>query len=170
MTKKKLEGERKAEYPPFMFGYGILPAIFTKIQAPEVPAIFSHDYLRYTLGFSRESDRAFIPLAKRIGLLMADGKPADLYHEMLKPGQLPAVLANALHNGYPSLYARNATVHELERKSLVPQVAEVTGLDVGHATARAIVGTFMTLKILAYPQEPMARVANRRKTTERRHT
>ena len=170
MTKKKLEGERKAEYPPFMFGYGILPAIFAKIQDQEVPDIFSHDYLRYTLGFSRESDRAFIPLARRIGLLMSNGKPADLYHEMRKPRQLPAVLANALHNGYPSLYARNAIAHELERKSLIPLVAEVTGLDVGHATARAIVGTFLTLKILAYPQPPVERVANRRKTSERRYT
>ncbi|MEO8103981.1 MAG: DUF5343 domain-containing protein [Betaproteobacteria bacterium] len=157
-----------AEYPPFMFGYGVLPTIFAKIQDREAPETFTHDYLRYTLGFSRESDRAFIALAKRIGLLTADGKPTTLYRELLKPKLVQAALAKAMQSGFAVLYARNANVHQLDRKDLGVLVAELTGLEAGHATARAIVGTFLALRDLASPRAEVKRVADRRKVAERR--
>lgn len=140
-----------AEYPPFMFGYGVIAAVIAKLQDRDPPEVFSHDYLRYTLGFSRESDRAFIALAKRIDLLGPDGRPTALYLELLKPGRAHAAITKAMHHGYASLYARSPSLHTLERKPLAALIAEVTGLEPGHATVRAIVGTFLALKELAKP-------------------
>ncbi len=157
-----------AEYPPFMFGYGVLPTVFAKILDREPPAVFSHDYLRYDLGFSRESDRAFIALAKRIGLLTPEGKPAELYGELLKPKLAAGALSKAIHLGYHALYTRRANAHELDRKELAVLVAEVTGLEPGHATARAIVGTFLALRDLANPPVKVERASDRRKVSERR--
>lgn len=168
MTPKKPHVDRQPEYPPFMFGYGVLPAMFAKIQDRDAPEIFSHEYLRFTLGFSRESDRAFIALAKRIGLLATDGKPTDLYREYLKPDLAHAALAKGIQHGFSKFYARHANAHELERKMLAALVAELTGLEIGHATARAVVGTFITLKTLAYPGLQVERSVNRRKVAERR--
>ncbi len=156
------------EYPPFMFGYGILPAIFAKIQDRDAPEVFSHDYLRYTLGFSRESDRAFIALAKRIGFLAVDGKPTDVYTEFMNPMNAYAAMAKAMRHGFSALYARQANVEAIDRKALGTLVAELTGLDAGHATARAVIGTFLTLKELAGPKVEVPRAANRRKVAERR--
>ena len=156
------------EYPPFMFGYGILPAIFAKIQDREAPEIFSHDYLRFTLGFSRESDRAFIALAKRIGFLAVDGKPTDLYTQFLNPKHAQAAMAKAMRHGFSALYARQANIEAVERKALGTLVAELMGVDAGHATARAVIGTFFTLKELASPKVEVPRATNRRKVPERR--
>jgi hypothetical protein len=159
-----------AEYPPFMFGYGVIAAVIAKVQDRDPPDLFSHDYLRYTLGFSRESDRAFIALAKRIGLLTSDGKPTALYRELLNPKLAQAAMAKAMHIGYPALYARNADAQALNRKQLAAMVAELTGLETGHATARAIVGTFLALNELSSPRIEVPRVADRRKVPERRAT
>jgi len=157
-----------AEYPPFMFGYGVIAAVIEKIQDRDAPDVFSHDYLRYTLGFSRESDRAFIALAKRMGLLTAEGKPTELYHDLRKPKQAHAALAKAMHQGYAMLYARNAKVDGLDRKDLAALIAELTTLEPGHTTARAIVGTFLALRDLARPRAEVKRVEDRRKAPERR--
>lgn len=156
------------EYPPFMFGYGVISAMIAKIQDRDPPDVFSHDYLRFTLGFSRESDRAFIALAKRIGLLTSEGKPTELYGELLKPDLAHAAMAKGMRNGYASLYERHANAAELDRKALAAAIAEITGLEHGHATARAIVGTFLTLKELSLPKVEVPRVENRRKVPERR--
>ena len=155
-------------YPPFMFGYGIIASIFAKIQSHETPEVFSHDFLRFTLGFSRESDRAFIPLAKRTGLLTAEGVPTELYVRLRDPVQAADAVAEAMKQGYSVFYAKRTDAHDLDRKVLAGIVTEVTGLAHGHASARAIVGTFLALKAAASPRVEVPRAGNRRKVPERR--
>lgn len=157
-----------AQYPPFMFAYGCIGEAFAKIQAHDVPEVFSHDFLRFTLGFSRESDRAFIPLAKRTGLLTTEGKPTALYQRLRDPAQAAAVVAEAMKQGYPMFYAKHPDAHDLDRKALAALVADVTGMELGHASARAIVGTFLALKALASPRVEVERAEGRRKVVERR--
>ena len=157
-----------AEYPPFMFGYGVLPAVVARIQDCAPPEFFSHDYLRHTLGFYRESDRGFIPLVKRIGVLSAEGKPTELYHRLRDRSQAAGAVAAAMKQGYPMFYAKHADAHELDREALAALVAELTGLAPGHTNARAIVGTFFALKTLASPRGEAERVVIRRAEVERR--
>ena len=156
------------QYPPFMFAYTCLGDIFAKIQAHDTPEVFSHDFLRFTLGFSRESDRAFIALAKRGGLLTTEGKPTDLYLRLRDPAQTPAAVTVMMKQGFSMLYAKNADVNDLDRKAVAAMLLELTGMEHGSPTVRAIVGTFFSLKALASPPVVVERVANRRKATERR--
>lgn len=159
-----------AEYPPFMHGYGMIASAFAKIQDPDrpTPPVFNHEYLRYTLGFGRESDRAFIPLIKRIGLLAADGKPSELYERARNPKTAAAAFADAMQIGYPMLFAARPDAATIDRKVLAELVHSTTGLEAGHTSLRAIVGTFLSLRDLASPKVEVPRADDRRKTDERR--
>ena len=157
-----------AQYPPFMFAYGILAGIVAKIQEHDIPELFNHEFLRFKLGFARESDRAFIPLAKRTGLLTSEGKPTELYRRLHDPAQTAAAAGEAMRLGFPTLFANDAKPLELDRKGLAAIVTEGTAMDIEHATVRAVIGTFLALKSLAYPSPEVAPAENRRKVAERR--
>jgi len=76
-----------AELPPFMNAYGSVGKILEKIKQAKTPERFTYDFLNTTLGFKSSSARAFIPLAKRIGLLASDGSPTDLYKSFRNPAE-----------------------------------------------------------------------------------
>lgn len=153
-------------YPPFMAAYGTMEKIFVKIQDHDTPELFTQEFLRYKLGFSREADRAFLGIAKRLGLLSVDGTPTALYLRIRDPKKAPAAFAEALKSGYSTLYAKNPDVHTLDRASLAVLIQEVTGLESGAVTLRTIVGTFVTLRHLAFPAMEVERVFTQRKTAE----
>jgi hypothetical protein len=134
------------EYPPFMNAYGKLTKILEKAKNAKTPDRFTYDYLAETLGFKSSSDRAFIPLAKRIGLLASDGSPTDLYRRFRNASQSRAAMAEAIRKGYHGLYERNECAHELPRRELEGLLVEKTGLQKGHVTLNSIRGTFEALK------------------------
>ena len=82
-----------ADYPPYMHAYGNVTKILNKIKEAKTPDRFSHDYLGTVLGFSGGGARPFIPLAKRIGLLNADGTPTTLYNQFRNPAQSEQAMA-----------------------------------------------------------------------------
>lgn len=143
-----------AEYPPFMNGYGTTAKILAKIKEAQTPDRFTQDFLSTKLGFPGGTAKPFIPLAKRIGLLESDGKPTDLYKSFRNHAHSKAAMAAAIRKGYVQLYERNEYAHDLDKKKLEGLVVEITGLEAGHATTRAIVGTFETLKSLADFNKP----------------
>jgi Family of unknown function (DUF5343) len=63
-------------------------------------------------------------------------------------------MAAALRKGYAQIYERNEYAHDLDKKKLDGLVVELTGLEQGHATVRAIVGTFEALKGFADFNKP----------------
>jgi hypothetical protein len=146
-----------AEYPPFMNGYGTTAKILTKIKEAQTPDRFTQDFLSTKLGFPGGTARAFIPLAKRLGLLEGDGKPSDLYKAFRNHAHSKAAMATAIKKGYSQFYERNEYAHDLDKKKLEGLVVEITGLEAGHATTRAIVGTFETLKSFADFNKPEIR-------------
>lgn len=138
-----------ADYPPFMNAYGSIPKILTKIQEAKTPERFTQDFLGTKLGFPGGSPKAFVPLAKRIGLLASDGSPTDLYKRFRNPASSKSAMAEAIRSGYSDLYARNEYAHNLEKTKLQGLVMEATGLEKGSPTLRAICGTFEALKAFA---------------------
>jgi len=146
-----------AEYPPFMNGYGTTAKILAKIKEAQTPDRFTQDFLSTKLGFPGGTARAFIPLAKRLGLLEGDGKPSDLYKAFRNHAHSKAAIATAIRKGYSQFYERNEYAHDLDKKKLEGLVVEITGLEAGHATTRAIVGTFETLKSFADFNKPEIR-------------
>jgi hypothetical protein len=138
-----------ADYPPFMNAYGNIVKILSKIKEAQTPERFTGDFLGTKLGFTGGSATPFIPFAKRLGLLAADGAPTDLYKRFRNPPQSEAAIAQAIRNGYPTLYERNEFVRSLDQKGLTGLVMEATGLAKNHGTLNAIVRSFLALKTLA---------------------
>lgn len=143
-----------AEYPPFMNGYGTTTKILAKIKEAQTPDRFTQDFLSTKLGFPGGTAKPFIPLAKRIGFLESDGKPTDLYKGFRNHSHSKTAMAAAIRKGYAQFYERNEYAHDLDKKKLEGLVVEITGLEAGHATTRAIVGTFEALKAFADFNKP----------------
>lgn len=140
-----------AKNPPYITATGLVSKILDKIKVAATPDRFTQDYLATELGFGGGSARAFIPLAKRIGLIASDGSPTEIYKQFrsTNASTSKAAIAKAIKIGYADLYSRNEYVHSLSKADLEGLVIELTGLEKGNATIRAIVGTFEALKTYA---------------------
>jgi hypothetical protein len=138
-----------ADYPPFMNAYGSIPKILEKVKTAKAPDRFTQDFLETVLGFPGGSRRPFIPLVKRLGLLGSDGSPTDLYHKFRNDDHTKGAMAQAIRNGYPTLFDRNQYAYKLDKNKLEGLVMEATGLDAGSKTLKAIVGTLEALKPFA---------------------
>lgn len=138
-------------YPPFMNATGAVSKILDKIKLAATPDRFTQDFLATELGFPGGSPRPFISLAKKMGLLASDGSPTDLYRQFRNTNNATskAAMAKALKNAYADIYSRNEYAHSLSRADLEGLVVEMTGLEKGNQTVRAIVGTFESLKSYA---------------------
>src|SRR4030095_9003644 len=88
-----------ADYPPFMNAYGLIPKILGKIKEAKTPTHFTQDFLADTLGFPGGSARAFIPLAKRLGLVGTDGTPTELYGRFRNSNHSKGAMAQASEQG-----------------------------------------------------------------------
>jgi hypothetical protein len=137
-----------ADYPPFMNAYGLIPKILGKIKEAKTPTHFTQDFLADTLGFPGGSAKAFIPFAKRLGLVGTDGTPTELYGRFRNANHSRGAMAQAIRMGYADLYERNENAHALDSKGLEGLVVQATGLDAGSATLRSIVKSFENLKAL----------------------
>jgi hypothetical protein len=138
-------------YPPFMNATGTVSKILEKIKVAATPDRFTQDYLATELGFPGGSPRPFISLAKKLGLIGSDGTPTDLYRQFRNTNQAvsKAAMAKAIKNAYTDVYARNEYAHSLSKSDLEGLIVELTGLEKGNTTVRAIVGTFEALKSFA---------------------
>lgn len=137
------------EYPPFMNAYGSLSKILNKVKQAKTPDRFNYDFLETTLGFKSSSARAFIPLAKRLGLLASDGVPTDLYKRFRNSTQSQAAMAEAIRKGYAQLFEKNESAHTLGKKEIEGLFVEITGLQKESSTIRSLLGTLETLKSFA---------------------
>ncbi len=155
-----------ANYPPFMNATGSVAKILEKIKEAQTPERFTQDFLSTKLGFKGGGAKAFIPLAKRIGLLASDGSPTDLYRKFRNPKQSKAAIAEAMKKGYPELYTRNEYTHNLDKKGLDGLIMEATGLKKNHTTLKAIRGTFVSLKKFAdFEAKPDTKANDKKKPT-----
>jgi len=136
-------------YPPFMNASGYIEKIMKKIKSAQTPERFTQDYLATKLGFSGGSPKAFIPFAKRLGLLATDGAPTDLYKRYRNKTQSGSAIAEAIKGGYSELFERNEYAHELDRDGLEGLIMEITGLEKGNNTLRAIIASFENIKAFA---------------------
>ncbi|SFX46016.1 hypothetical protein SAMN03159398_01760 [Pseudomonas sp. NFPP02] len=138
-------------YPAFVNATAAVTKILEKIKIAATPDRFTQDYLATELGFPGGGARAFIPLAKKLGLLGSDGTPTDLYKQFRNTNSSTskAAMAKAIKNAYSDVYARNEYAHSLSRADFEGLIVEMTGLEKGNPTVKAIAGTFDALKAFA---------------------
>ena len=138
-------------YPAFVNATGTITKILEKIKVAATPTRFTQDYLATELGFSGGGARPFIPLAKKLGFLGTDGTPTELYKQFRNTNAAISrgAMARAIQNAYADVYSRNEYAHSLSRADFEGLIVEMTGLEKGNQTVRAIVGTFDALKSFA---------------------
>lgn len=138
-------------YPPFMNATGLVTRILEKVKVAATPDRFTQDFLATELGFTGGSAKPFIPLAKKMALIGTDGTPTDLYKQFrnTNPSTSKAAMARAIKNAYSDIYSRNEYAHSLSKQDFEGLIVELTGMEKGSATVRAIAGTFDSLKSFA---------------------
>ncbi len=134
---------------PYVTIAGSISKILEKIKDAATPDIFSQDFLKTKLGFNGGNYLAFIPWAKKTGLLNSDGSPSQLYKQFRNPSTSATSLASALRHGYKELYSRNEYCHNLDKKAFKGLVMEATGESHDSAKIEKIVSTFFAAKPLA---------------------
>jgi len=132
-----------------MNAYGLIAKILSKIKEAKTPDSFTQDFLKTVLGFKTGSANAFIPLAKRLGLLNSDATPTELYKKLRNLKVSKEAMAQAIRTGYSDLFAANEYAHKLSNKDLEGLIKQITGLDKSTTTLPSICGTFQALKDFA---------------------
>jgi hypothetical protein len=134
---------------PYMVSSGTLTKILNKICDASIPETFNADFLGTKLGFPGGNQRAFIPWAKKCGLLAEDGTPTQLYKDFRNPKYRGISMAKALKIGYSELYLRNEYAHDLSKTDFIKLVTDTTGLAHDNGTVKAIVNSFFNAKEFA---------------------
>lgn len=134
---------------PYVTAAGSIAKILEKIKEASTPETFSQDFLRTKLGFNGGNYLAFIPWAKKAGLVNADGTPTTLYKQFRNPTTSAKSPGEAMRNAYKELYSRNEYLHDLDRKAFKGLVMEATGEPHDSAKVEKIVATFFNAKALA---------------------
>jgi hypothetical protein len=140
-----------AEKPlPYVPSYGQIKTVLGKIKQASTPDRFTQDYLATTLDMKGGGPKPLIPFLKRIGFLASDGTPTDLYKKFRgSPETSGAAAAQALRVGYQQLYQVNEHVHDAKDPELKGLIVQVTGLEEGSGTVKAILGSFKAVKEVA---------------------
>jgi hypothetical protein len=157
-----------AELPPFLNAYGNVSKVLQAIKTAGTPPRFTQDFLA-ELGFTGGGARPILPLLKRIGLLGSDGAPTPLYTQFRNPTQSGQAMATAIRQGYRKLFSVNEQAQKLGREELEGLLMQITGLEAGSTTLRAIYYTFEALKSFAAldaPADPPANIVVREEKAE----
>lgn len=113
---------------PYMLSNNKIQPIISKIQQAARPAKFTLEFLR-TLGFTSTNDRAFIPLAKKLGFLMDDGTPTTLYDQLKDATSTAKILALQIRALYADLFAVNTEIQRASEQEIKGALSRVTGKD-----------------------------------------
>ncbi len=113
---------------PYMVSNNKIAPIISKIQQAARPAKFTQEVLK-NLGFTSTNDRAFIPLAKKLGFLADDGTPTALYDQLKDKTTTKTVLATQIKSLYSELYAINVEIHNASEEDIKGAIGRVTGKD-----------------------------------------
>ncbi len=135
--------------PPFINAYGNIGKALKKIKSAQVPPRFTQDFLATKLGLPGGSPKPLIPFFKRVGFLGSDGVPTERYKRFRNPGQTGKAAAEALREGYKSLYEINEYIHDASDDDLLGVVVQATGNEPDSSTTKATIGSFKALKDFA---------------------
>ena len=109
-------------------GTGNVPKILAKIIEGTPPSKFTQAHLK-SIGFKASGDRTILPVLKSIGLLTADGTPAQLYHDYRDKSRSKQVLGAALRQVYASLFQINENLSDSDREAIEGKFKSEGGLD-----------------------------------------
>ena len=137
------------DYPPYVNGYGGIPALFKKIKEAAVPAKFTQDFMSTALGLKSSSYRAMIPLLKKLGFIDQANVPTQAYRDYREDSLAGGVMTERMREAYQRLFTANEYAHKLEKKELTAKLRSLTGAAEDDANIPCVASTFMELSKLA---------------------
>ncbi len=149
---------------PYMLSNNKIKPIITKIQQAARPQKFTIEFLR-TIGFTSTNDRAFIPLAKKLGFLMEDGTPTSLYDQLKDVTSSAKILATQIKILYSELFAINTTINNASEMEIKGAIGRVTGKDEDGVTR--VYNTFKALCTIADFTQENSGINKTEKTTKK---
>jgi hypothetical protein len=145
---------------PYIPSYGQIKTVLGKIKQASTPERFTQDYLATTLDMKGGGPKPLIPFLKRVGFLGSDGAPTELYKQFRGTSEKSgAAVAQALRIGYQPLYQANERVHDANDADLKGLIVQVSGLEEGSGTVKAIMGSFKAVKEFARFDQPAADIS-----------
>lgn len=140
-----MEVKEMTDYP-YMLSNNKISPIIEKIQQAARPPKFTQEVLK-NLGFTSTNDRAFIPLAKKLGFLADDGVPTALYDQLKDKTTAKTILATQIRSLYSEIFAINMQIHKAPEAEIKGALSRVTGKD--EEGVNRLYNTFKTLCNLA---------------------
>lgn len=134
---------------PYVMAYGVVTKTLDKIIPAATPSRFTQDFLATKLAIKGGTAKAVIPFLKRTGMLNSDGTPTELYNQFRSDTLRGSASAQAVRNGFASLYEINEYVHELNDNDLKALIVQASGLAATSSTVKSIVGSFKALRAYA---------------------
>ena len=131
---------------PVMASTGLIPKILDQIIKAKTPVRYTAEFQSDVLGYGSASARPFIGVLKKLGFISSDGAPTSLYRQFRSNRYRRRAMAEAIRQGYASLYAVEEFVHELSAEKLKFLIVHVTGHDKNVSTVGMIVRTFRALR------------------------
>lgn len=138
-----------AEYPPYVNAYNGVPALFEKIKAAAVPPKFTMDFLHTVLGLKSSSQRAMIPLLKKLGFIDPANVPTQAYKDFREDSSSGKIMAERLREAYKPLFQANEYAWKLNKEDLTAKLKSITGAADDDQYIPSVAGTFLALSKLA---------------------
>jgi ribosome-binding ATPase YchF (GTP1/OBG family) len=154
------------DYPPYVNNYGKIPKIFAAIKEAAVPPKFNVDFLTTVLEFRSSSDRAFIPLLKRLGFVDQANVPTQAYKDLKDDEKAKAVMASHIKEAYSQLYTANEYAHKMSKEQLTNKIRALVGSGNGDSIAPTVASTFTELcKLADFEQKHTQKKEEKQETT-----
>jgi hypothetical protein len=131
---------------PYISTPGTIGSVLRKIQPAKTPVKFDGKFLEEVLLMKGGNPKSFIPFAKKVGLLNADGSPTELYTQFRVQGNKSPAIAECIRKGYAPLFNINENAHNLGQEELKSLVIQVTGQEKDSTVVSCIVSCFNQLK------------------------
>jgi len=137
------------EYPPSVDCYGKIDELFKKIKEATVPPKFTQDFLTVKLGLKSPSQRAFIPLLKKLGFIDESQIPTKMYNDYRDDNKSKVIMAKAIKSAYSELYSVNEYAHKLSKSEIISKLISVLGTSKNDKRVPRVTSTFLELIKLA---------------------
>jgi hypothetical protein len=136
-------------YPPYVNPYGKISELFKRIKEAAVPPKFTNDFLYSKLGLKSTTNRAFIPLLKRLGFINENQVPTSMYRDYREDSKSKIIMAKAIKEAYKDLYSAAEYAHTLSKEEIKTKLISVLGASKDDNQIPKVVATFLELKKLA---------------------
>lgn len=134
---------------PYLASPGSIKAALERIKLAATPERVTGDFVTTKLQIKGGTGSAIPPFLKKIGLVLSDGSPSELYGKFRNNQTSGNAIASAMRIGYRELFDANEYCYELNDKDLMSLIMQVTGAAADSSSAKSTLYTFKNLKNFA---------------------